>query len=382
MNNRFCIPVLVFMTLAVFISCTKDSSTQPKKQDLLAADLQEALDTGAAQYGGKGFAASVLIPGEEPWLGVTGISHGTTAISEQMLFAAGSVTKNFTAALICQLAEEGSITLDDPIHIWLQEFQNIDNSITIRQLLNHTSGIFNFTEHPDIWNSFFTNPDCFWTQEEILQNFVLPPYFSPGSNWHYSNTGYLLLGMIIEVATGSSISAEFRTRFWTPLGMTQTYLAGEETLEGDMAHGWLDIDNDGDYDDLSSLSMRAFYSAASTAGAVFSTAPDLARWAQALFLEKIVVTQSSLDEMLTFYSPIPDQPILDGYGLGTILYTPEFFNDLEMIGHSGDAPGYAAGSLFLPEYGVCIGLTDNTEQGNSMPIFNDILTIIVDYLNP
>jgi len=187
--------------------------------------------------------------------------------------------------------------------------------------------------------------------------------------------------MILENVTGTSLSSELRNRFWIPLGMNNTYLPIEETLPEPVAHGWLDLNGDGNDEDISSYSIAAFTSAASLAGAVYSTSEDLAKWAKALFHDKTVLSQNSLDQMLTFYSPIPGQPLLDGYGLGVINFSRDLFNNLEIIGHSGDAPGYAAGSLYLPAYGVCIGVSDNTEEGNSMSVLNDLLDIIIDHLN-
>ena len=362
-------------------SCSSDSTTEPPPELTLAQKFQNALDEGVVNYGGKGVAVAIIIPGENPWFGMAGVSHGTTPVTNDMLFATGSTTKNFAATLTLQLAEEGKLSLDDSLHNWIQSFPQIDSTITIRQLLNHTNGIFNFSDHPTVWNNIFSNPTRHWTHEEVITNFVLSPYFQPGQGWHYSNSGYVLLAMILENVTGTSLSSELRNRFWIPLGMNSTYLPIEETLPGPVAHGWFDLNGNGNYEDISSYSIAAFTSAASLAGAVYSTSEDLAKWAKALFHDKTVLSQNSLDQMLTFYSPIPDQPLLDGYGLGVINFSRDLFNNLEIIGHSGDAPGYAAASLYLPAYGVCIGGSDNTGDGNSMGVLNDLLDIIIDHLN-
>ena len=109
------------------------------------------------------------------------------------------------AALVLQLVEEGRLTLDDPLSTWLPDFPNIDNRTTIRQLLNHTSGIYDYVKHPDSPFQMAYKSTKTWTQEQILLELVEQPYFSPGSGWHYSTTNYILLRLIAEKATGSNV---------------------------------------------------------------------------------------------------------------------------------------------------------------------------------
>lgn len=374
--------LLSVMALAVVLAgCTQPvaTSTPTSESELpFAQELQDALESGLEKYGGKGISAAVIVPGYRIWVGVSGVSHGTTPISPDTLFSAGSITKNFTAATIHQLAEEGVLTLDDPLHKWLPDYPNIDNTITIRQLLNHTSGIYNMTENSEYWNAVLASTARFWSPEDILTTFVLEPYFAKGTDWHYSNPSYILLRMIIVEATGSEISTEFRNRFWKPLGLTGTFLVLEETLPDNTAHGWWDVDGDGVYDEHSVLPITSFYSG--LGGGVFSTAEDLAKWSQALYHEGRVLRPQSLDAMLAFHSPTPGEPLVDGYGLGVVRFSPELFNDMEVWGHGGNAPGYAAASLYLPDYGVSIGLATNTEGGEAMRTLNDLLSILTSHL--
>ena len=104
--------------------------------------LQDTLDNGLKKYNGKGISFAIIAPGHKMWIGVSGVSHGTTPIKPETLFDAGSITKNFVAALTLKLVEESLLTLDDTLHKWLPDYPNIDNTITIRQLLNHTSGLY------------------------------------------------------------------------------------------------------------------------------------------------------------------------------------------------------------------------------------------------
>jgi CubicO group peptidase (beta-lactamase class C family) len=116
-----------------------------------AHDLQEAIDQVLLAYPNYdlGISAAVIMPGHRTWTGVSGYSHQNVPISADMLFVVGSIVKNFEAALVLKLAEDEVLTLDDPISMYLPTYPNVDGKITIRQLLNHTSGVFNVFEHPD-----------------------------------------------------------------------------------------------------------------------------------------------------------------------------------------------------------------------------------------
>ena len=133
--------VLAVMVLALLLTAcgmpeAKPTSTAapptPEPELPFARELQDALDSGLEEYGGMGISVAIIVPGYKTWTGVSGVSHGTTPVTTDMPFATGSITKNFTAAIILQLAEEGVLTLDDPLHKWLADYANIDNTITIR----------------------------------------------------------------------------------------------------------------------------------------------------------------------------------------------------------------------------------------------------------
>lgn len=377
--------IVIALTAGVFLTgCAQDelpASSNDGSELPFGDELQATLEEGLADSEGVGLAVAVIAPGYDPWVGVGGVSHGNVPITKDSLFSVGSTTKNFTAATILLLAEDGLLSLDDTISDWLDECPNIDGSITIRQLLNHTSGIYNFTEEQEYWDTLFSEPEKVDTYDEILQSYVLEPYFPVGTDWHYSSSGYILLRMIIKKATGSSLSEQYRDRLWKPLGLEGMVLAGEETLPESVAHGWWDLDGDGAYDDLTAADQGgAFYTG--LGGGVFSTAEDLAAWAQALFLQDQVLSEESLEAMLDFHSPTPGEPLVEGYGFGAIKFSPELFNGLEILGHSGNAPGYAAGMLYLPEYETVIVILDNTERGEAMPTINALLSVITENLRP
>jgi len=357
-------------------SCTDDTTSALT----LSEKLQEALDVSLESGLGVGVSATVIMPDGETWIGVSGVSHGTTSITPDMPFAAGSIAKMFTAATILLLAEEGQLTLEDSLYDWLATYQYIDSTITIRQLLNHTSGLYNFVDNDDFWTSIFSEPSMVWTPEEIILAFNRESVFSKGTDWHYSQTGYNLLRMIIEMISKSDIATVNAERFWTPLSLTNTFTLMGESLPTNTAHGWWDLDGNGTYDNFFFWPRTAF--ASGIGGEVFTTAEDLARWAQALFKNCTVISQASLDQMLTFHSPCTGEEYLStGYGLGVGKFNPDLINGLEAYGHSGNAPGYAAASLYLPNYDICIGIVDNTEEGESIGVsITRLLNVITSHL--
>jgi D-alanyl-D-alanine carboxypeptidase len=369
--------LLMFMIFAAgFMACSKDDPTQP--QPTMGQELQAALDNGIATMGGKGISLAVILPDGQIWTGVSGVSHGTVPITPDMLFSIGSATKTFTAATILQLAEEGILSLEDSLSDWLPDYPNIDNSINIRQLLNHTGGIFDLARNPQLWADMFADLHRTWTIEEVLNDYILDPYFPKGTDWHYSSTGYLLLRLIIREATGDDISVQYRARLLAPNGLDGIFTAVEENPTGTVANGWFDLDGDGSYEDISNIPATAFYSA--IGGGVFATAEDLALWGKAMYRDRTVLSPGYYDQMMDFVVPTPGEPLVYGYGLGVCWFSPELFNNLTAYGHGGNPIGYAAGCFYLPDYDVCIGILDNTEEGETMPVINDILEIATRHL--
>ncbi len=162
--------------------------------------LQKALDDGLNKARGKGGSVAVIFPDGSKWVGVSGVSHGFTKLTTRMRFSAGSIEKIFAAAAILRLAEEGMLAVDDTLDKWLPPYPYVDSTITIRQLLHHTSGLFMFWDNQKIWDDPIKYRDKIFTPEEVL-TYLKEPYFPPGKGWHYSNTNYLLLAMIIKKAT-------------------------------------------------------------------------------------------------------------------------------------------------------------------------------------
>lgn len=311
-----------------------------------------------------GISAAIIVPGYKPWYGVVGYSHANQPITPETLFNIGSIEKNFQAALILQLASEGRIELDDPISKYLSDLPNVDKNTTIRQLLNHTSGIFNVFEHPDFpWIGTDVDYGKTWDLNEVFDNFVKPPYGSPGVVQHYSSTNYLLITKIIEKVTGNTVPAEIKRRFLDPMELQHTFISlGEEPPTNySVAHGWVDIDRDGELEDF--YGTPSTWIVSLTHPVMFANANDLARWINSIYHEQIVLDSSLVEEMLTF----PDVSSLDPdggvYGIGVVDYSSILGK--YAIGHAGSSLGYSAVALYLPEDGITIVWLINT--GESPP---------------
>ena len=278
-----------------------------------------------------------------------------------MLFVAGSIQKNFEAALVLKLAEENVLTLDDPISMYLPSYPNVDGEITIRQLLNHTSGIFNVFEHPDFpWVGTDVDYAKEWQEKEVFNNFVLAPYGTPGSVQHYSSTNYLLITSIIEAATGSTVPDEIERYFLKPMKLDSTFVSmGAQPPERySVAHPWVDIDQDGTLDDLHGIPLT--WIASLSHPVMFSTPDDLAHWIHALYHEGSVMSPDSLAEMLTYPEVTQRDPEGGLYGLGVVDYSGKL--DTQVYGHLGSSLGYSAAALYLPEYGTSIAWMINTGE--------------------
>ena len=187
-----------------------------------------------------------------------------------------------------------------------------------------------------------------WTPHDVLTKLVLDPYFAPGKGWHYSNTNYTVLGMIIAEITGNRISEEFRRRIYQPLGLNSTFLDAEETIIGNIATFWVDIDDDDILDEFQApRELRICEtSSAYTSGGLFASSRDCARFTHKL-LRGDLITMDSLNQMLDFNLDLPPD-FFPGYGYGVSLYPTRMTNGALAWGHTGNA-FHISTSAYLPD---------------------------------
>jgi D-alanyl-D-alanine carboxypeptidase len=265
------------------------------------------------------------------------VIQGRTPVEVDQVFRVGSITKIMTAVIILQLVEEGALTLDDPLSRWLPDVAaqlEYGEQVTVRQMLDHTSGIYDPISDPAVIDEVVLDRfEYQWTMDDVLPYiFNGAPYFEPGEprRWTYSNSNYLLLGMVIEAASGDTYVSQLRTRILDPLGMGSTYLSDSEPARGTLAHGYVE----GGILPLDVTHWNA--SVAWAAGAVASTVKDLARFGRALFGGELL-QPGTLAQMLELN---PNSQ----YGLGI---TQQIMPGL--YGHDGSVPGYDASLVIAPD---------------------------------
>jgi D-alanyl-D-alanine carboxypeptidase len=303
------------------------------------ADVQRALER-VVDGGAPGVTAVIQGPGgrERYSAGSANLRNGRP-ISPSDHGRAGSVTKSFTATVVLQLAAEGKLGLEDSVEKWLPGLVPNGDRITVRQLLDHSSGIADYcTVQLEIT---ICGPTARrWTPEELVAIGVgAPPTFPPGQGWSYTNTGYVLAGMIIERATGHTLGAEYKRRIFRPVGLDQTSFPTGRSMPRPFGHGY-DVLAGGSFPpDVTATSPTI----AGSAGAIVSTPGDLQTFMRALLRGRLV-SRSLFGEMKR---PTPGS--LDGafalegggvgtYGLGLIHYT--WSKACGVWGHTGAFPGY------------------------------------------
>ncbi len=329
----------------------------------LAARLQYTLDTIRANNNIRGISACIIYPGQGSWKGVTGISHPGTPINSEMEFGIASNTKLFTGVLMLQLAEDNIIHLDDSLHEYLSlPNSNIDSNITIRQLLNNTSGLANAADVVGYGDSVLTDPYRIFTQAEVMM-WVGPPMFAPGTDWAYCSTNYQLAGMIAESATGQSYGQLLHDRILTPLQLDSTFLDVYDSVLYTVAHPWQDgIDNSG-------IPRKALNSVTWAAGGMYSTSGEMAQWYQALMGGQ-VLGPAAMTEMTTFVGT-------GSYGVG--LFRASVLG--RTVWHHGGNiwGGYKSSMVYDTASGIIICVLINQIPAQPYLVATQLLSTVLDF---
>jgi len=265
----------------------------------------------------------------------------------ETVYRIGSITKQFTATMIMQLVVEGKLKLDDPFSKTLPDTPKTWDKVTVRQLLNHTSGIKSYTEVKDL----FTGEAMKGTSPAgILKTVEKDPMdFEPGSKWHYNNTGYELLGMLIEKLDERTYAASLKARILDPLDMKNTFFTSEKALIKRRAQGY-SLGKAG-FEHASYLNMDWPYAA----GSMESTVLDLAKWDAALYGDKIL-PQSALKQMWT-PTKLTDGK-MERYGFG---WQVGAMNEVPIVEHGGGIHGFTTFIRRAPSKGLTVIVLTNTD---------------------
>ena len=255
--------------------------------------------------------------------------------TEKTVYELGSVTKQFTATAVMMLVEEGKVCLDDPIMKYFAGVPPAWQDITVRHLLNHTSGIQNHVAVPGYLGVFRTNLMLETTpaRDELLKMFFkLPLEFEPGATWAYDNTGYYLLGIIIEKASGKSYWQFIDERIFHPLDMNLTHNTDPQRLVPHRASGYEWVK--GHYENRPMLLPFIAFSA----GSLLSTVEDLAKWDAALYTEKLL-KGSTIEQMWTSTKTRDGATAPFNYGFGWFI---DSYHGHRVVQHSGGTPGFSS----------------------------------------
>lgn len=323
-------------------------------EPVLSALLAERLTRESAPFPGTVLAISIA--GLGTWKGAAGYAdlEAQRPMQPADRFRIASITKTFVAAVVLQLDQEGALDIEDPLDTWLPgPFDG--KGVTLRHLLGHQSGIYDYYQHA-------LQPDPGVTTEEVVATAAAQPLlFTPGSDFSYSNTNYVLLGLVIEKATRSPWHVEVQDRLLERLGLADTSIAGVEFPPGDRVRGY--DRGGGAFVDVTESINPAHCGAAAD---MVSSARDLLRWTEALFggevldpdrLEAMMrVTPGSVASGLA-----PIGPYVNAYGLG--LYIEDDPGTGSGYGHSGYLTGAVSILLHYPDVGLSLVMMANAVDG-------------------
>ena len=325
-------------------------ATAPSK-DAAAID---ALFKSAVKPGEPGLAAIVVRKGQTLYRAAFGLANVELGVPLQPnhVFRIGSVTKQFTSAAIMMLAEEGKLAVTDPITKFLPDYPTQGKTITVEHLLTHTSGIQSYTDMPK-WRNMFRQDMSLTELIDLFKN--EPMQFEPGARWRYNNSGYILLGAIIEKVSGKKYADFVQERIFTPLGMKDTRYDVTDQVIPRRAAGY---GRAGDrIVNAQYLSMTQPYAA----GALMSTVDDLAKWDTALTAGRLV-NADSLAKSFASYTLAGGNG--SGYGYG---WSIGRYEGLAVQEHGGGIHGFRSHVLRIPSDGVYVAVLSNLAGAGLSP---------------
>lgn len=362
--NRLIAFVALWLVFVSSASAQNAAATSPLSAQQITAKVEEYMNAAVRV---EGFNGAILIardgkPIINKGYGMANIEHAVPN-TPQTVFRLGSITKQFTAMAIVMLQEQGKLNVNDPICKFLAECPAAWQPITVKNLLTHTAGLPNYTGFPAFGKTAalpVTNADMF----ALLKD--KPLDFAVGEKYAYSNSGYFLLGTIIERASGKTYADFLQEKIFTPLGMKQSGYDSAARVIKNRASGY--ARQGGEFVNAAYIDMSVPYAA----GALYSTTEDMLVWDQALYTEKLV-SRKSLDETFT--------PFKNNYGYGWSI-GKKF--DRNQISHGGNIHGFASDLIRFPDEKITIVVLSNVQSAPAGRIGSDLSAIVfgADYKIP
>lgn len=358
MKYTFRLLCLVMILLALGMVTVAQDESDDEISNLLSEYVEDG-DPGVVVY---------IRVEDEAWIGAAGLANldSGEAIATNDLFRIASASKPFTATVVLQLAENGDIDLDAPIADYipadLADIPNVQEA-TIRQMLQMTSGIFNYTESDAFNDAVDADPSHAWTAAETLGYIVdEEPYFAPGEGYYYSNSNFNLAQVVIETVTGNSLAEELENRIFAPTGMDNCYLETADRFAQGIVRGYQV--GDAGYEDVTEYNDGTGLGD----GGIVCDATDLAKFLPALANGELLG-----DDMLEEMLDTVDDGEGGAYGLG-IGYDESDYG--MVVSHDGASSGFQSSMSYFPdEDTVIVVLTNNLDT----EIIEDITADAIDY---
>lgn len=359
--KRRLIVTLVLLAVAVLAAC----STAPDT-DLLEKKLQEKLEALKEESGFPGATVAAVLPDGTVVATVAGTAapEGEAPMPRDARMFSGSTGKTFVSAVALQMIDEGKFSLDDPVsqHLgeeeWYPRLPNHDG-LTVRMLLNHTGGLPRYVFHEPFWAELEATPDRVWKPEELLAYiFDAEPVHPAGEGWNYSDTDYILVGMIIEKVGGSTFYEELERRILDPLELSGTTPSTGRVHPGLVA-GLTGTKPEWHLDRIVLVDGAYIFDPGWEwcGGGLVTTSSDLARWAKRLYGGN-VLTGEMKAELFRAVSEETGEPSETGYGLGVFVRNSTWG---KAYGHSGIFPGYQTVLEYYPDLDCSMALQVNAD---------------------
>lgn len=363
-NRGFGLAALSALLFALGLTVRAQTAAAKSRASALREKLQAKLAELHRNGNFPGATLGVALAHGESFGLAVGYSdrEAKTLMKPSDLMLQGSVGKTYAAALVMQLIKEGKIRLDDRIEKYLGKekwFARLPNSkeITVRMLMNHTSGLVRYEFKEEFARDLTANPDKVWKPEELISYiFDTKAPFEAGKGWDYSDTNYIVLGMIIERVTGKRYYDLVRKRILGPLNLENTVPSDGRVIRG-LVQGYAGEGNPFGGTDAMMRDGKFVINPQFewTGGGMASTTEDLARWAKAMY-EGRAFDAKLLPQMFDGV-PAPMLGTETKYGLGVIIRPTPFGTS---YGHSGFFPGYLTEMIYLPERKIALAIQVNS----------------------
>jgi D-alanyl-D-alanine carboxypeptidase len=344
---------------------------------MLKAALDARLEALRVKTGIPGISVAITFPDGTTWRGVSGLADVAAGrkVTPDTAFPVASVSKTFTAGLILGLVQDGTLGLDVSARSYLPTLP-IDPAITIRELLDHTSGLRDFFFGAGVDHALLSQPARVWDPARSLK-YLGKPFSKPGLSWHYSNTNYLVLGMIAEAVGHDTVADQLRARFFGPLGLDHTYYQAVEGPRGPVVHDYrflgtspkltpIDLS-----DGTAVVPFTSVVTAAAAAGSIATTPTDLVQWAHALYAGPLL-DRPTRDAMIDDAFGTAKLKAAIPYGLGV---QEVLVDGNPTLGHSGRYLGARAVFRWLPDQRIAIAVLTNQSRTDVNPIAASLLKL-------